>query len=103
MAIKNELKDPKGGSHKYVPNPTLNAEVWSQEYPPIITGAKFLRSIHTGQIFPNTEALAKRSDTMEPWFGDPADYPDGTAPSMTRPQTASSSVGLDDDEALEEL
>lgn len=52
------------------PNPTLSAEHWHEQYPPIETKSEWLINKFTGEIFPNTPQLAERSDILEPYFGE---------------------------------
>lgn len=59
-----------GVEHVYAPNPKMQGEVWSVEYPPIKTGSKWLINKYTGEIFPNTEEFARRSDILEPYLGE---------------------------------
>lgn len=54
----------------FTPNPTLNAETWEQEYPPIKTKSPWLVNKFTGEIFPNTPEFARRSDCLEPYLGE---------------------------------
>lgn len=59
-----------GVEHIYAPNPKLQGEHWEAEYPPIVTKSKWLVNKYTGEIFPNTEEFARRSDILEPYFGE---------------------------------
>lgn len=52
------------------PNPTLNAEHWELQYPPINTNSPWLVNKFTGEIFPNTPEFARRSDCLEPYLGE---------------------------------
>ena len=54
----------------FTPNPTLNAETWQQQYPPIQTSSHWLINKFTGEIFPNTPEFARRSDCLEPYLGE---------------------------------
>lgn len=63
-----------GVEHRFAPNPKLQGENWGEEYPPIKTNAKWLINKYTGEIVPNQEDFAKRSDILEPYLGElPAD------------------------------
>ena len=59
-----------GVEHVYAPNPKMQGEEWAKEYPPIVTTSKWLINKYTGEIFPNTEEFAKRSDILEPYLGE---------------------------------
>lgn len=54
----------------YAPNPTLPDGTWEENYPPIKTNSQWLINKFTGEIFPNTEAFARRSDVLEPYLGE---------------------------------
>lgn len=54
----------------FTPNPTLNAETWEEQYPPIKTSSPWLVNKFTGEIFPNTPEFARRSDCLEPYLGE---------------------------------
>lgn len=58
------------GDFVATPNPTLNAEFWEQQYPPIQTSSPWLVNKFTGEIFPNTPEFARRSDCLEPYLGE---------------------------------
>lgn len=59
-----------GVEHIFAPNPKLQGDEWAKEYPPIKTTSKWLVSKYTGEIFPNTEEFARRSDILEPYLGE---------------------------------
>ncbi len=61
-----------GTTHRFAGNPVLQGEVWSDEFPAIVTTAQYLRNKSTGEIVPNFPEFAERSDILEPYFGDPA-------------------------------
>lgn len=54
----------------FTPNPTLNADTWDEQYPPIKTSSPWLVNKFTGEIFPNTPEFARRSDCLEPYLGE---------------------------------
>ena len=54
----------------FTPNPTLNAETWEEQYPPIKTSSPWLVNKFTGEIFPSTPEFARRSDCLEPYLGE---------------------------------
>lgn len=54
----------------YAPNPTLSQGTWEESYPPIKTKSPWLINKFTGEVFPNTEAFARRSDILEPYLGE---------------------------------
>lgn len=62
--------DENGVEHIYAPNPKMQGEEWSKEYPLIKTSSKWLINKYTGEIFPNTEEFARRSDILEPYLGE---------------------------------
>ena len=62
-----------GVEHKFADNPKLQGENWEAEFPPIVSDAPFLRCKFTGQIYPNTEEFAERSDILEPYYGEAVD------------------------------
>lgn len=55
----------------YPPNPKMQGEDWAKEYPPIQSKARWLINKFTGDIVPNHEEFAARSDIYEPFLGDP--------------------------------
>lgn len=59
-----------GVEHVFAPNPKMQGDDWAKEYPPIKTTAKWLVNKFTGEIFPNTEEFARRSDILEPYLGE---------------------------------
>lgn len=59
-----------GVEHTYAPNPKMQGEDWAREYPPIKTTSQWLVNKYTGEIFPNTEEFARRSDILEPYLGE---------------------------------
>lgn len=67
-----------GVEHVYAPNPKMQGEVWEKEYPTIKSSAKWLINKYTGELFPNTEEFARRSDILEPYMGEMPD--DGQVP-----------------------
>lgn len=62
--------DENGVGHVYAPNPKMQGEDWSKEYPPIKTSSLWLINKFTGEIFPNTAEFARRSDILEPYLGE---------------------------------
>lgn len=62
--------DENGVEHIYAPNPKMQGEDWSKEYPPIKTNSMWLVNKYTGEIFPNTVEFARRSDILEPYLGE---------------------------------
>lgn len=67
-----------GVEHVYAPNPKLEGEKWSAEYPPIVTNSPWLISKYTGELFPNTPEFARRSDILEAYLGTPQDLENQT-------------------------
>ena len=59
-----------GVEHIYAPNPKLQGQHWEAEYPPIQTTSQWLINKYTGEILPNTPEFARRSDILEPYFGE---------------------------------
>lgn len=54
----------------YAPNPILPHGEWEDTYPPIKTTSHWLINKFTGEILPNTEEFARRSDILEPYLGE---------------------------------
>lgn len=71
MNISVEIID--GVEHRFAPNPFLQGEVWEKQYPPIKSDCKFLINKYTGEIVPNTEEFARRSDILQPYLGEMTD------------------------------
>lgn len=57
-------------THVFAPNPALSEEHWDAEYPPIKANTKWLVNKYTGEILPNTYEFARRSDILEPYYGE---------------------------------
>lgn len=64
----NQLEEDE--NYSFTPNPTLNAEHWEEQYPPIKTNSHWLVNKFTGEIFPNTPEFARRSDCLQPYLGE---------------------------------
>lgn len=60
----------ENSNFSFTPNPTLNAETWQDQYPPIKSSSPWLVNKFTGEILPNTPELARRSDCLEPYLGE---------------------------------
>lgn len=69
--IMNQLNtDDELENFNFTPNPTLNAETWQDQYPPIQSNSSWLVNKFTGEIFPNAPEFARRSDCLEPYLGE---------------------------------
>lgn len=62
-----------GIEHIYAPNPKMATDTWANDFPPIVTNARWLRNKYTGEILPNHEEFAVRSDILEPYYGENGD------------------------------
>ena len=67
MAKEGTFVDDTGAVHKFIEPPTLTAETWETQYPPIVTTAKFLFDPITKGLYPNTKQFARRSDCLIPY------------------------------------
>ena len=63
--MSNAIQD-----YTYAPNPTLPQGTWEDNYPPIVSTSLWLINKYTGEIVPNTEAFARRSDILQPYLGE---------------------------------
>lgn len=57
-------------NYSYAPNPILEQGKWEEKYPPIVTTSEWLINIYTGEIVPNTPEFARRSDILQPYYGE---------------------------------
>lgn len=70
-------KTVTGQTYTVAPNPHIQENgLWSESYPPITDDCLYLRNKYTGEIVPNTPDHARRSDILEPFYGDPANPDD---------------------------
>lgn len=60
----------KGVEYAHAPNPKMYSEAWEKDYPPITAKTPWLRNKYTGDIVPNTPEFARRSDILEPFYGE---------------------------------
>lgn len=92
----------------FTPNPTLNAETWQDQYPPITSSSQWLINKFTGEIYPNTPEFARRSDCLEPYLGELSNAEAGdTAKTINQvlnpAPKAKSKVQVKTDDELDEL